>query len=58
MILFRAVVALIMVLIAFAVIYNLPYPYLSPRWFFTACGVAFMAAGFVGFVFRQEEKED
>ncbi len=58
MILFRAVVALIMVLIAFAVIYNLPYPYLSPRWFFTACGVAFMAAAFVGFVLPQDEKDD
>lgn len=56
MLLFRAVVALVMVLIAFAVIYNLPYPYLSPRWFFTACGVAFMAAAFVGFILPTNKK--
>lgn len=56
MILFRAVVALIMVIVAFAVIYNLPYPYLSPRWFFTACGVAFMTAAFVGFILPTNKK--
>ncbi|ENL9127487.1 hypothetical protein AB6J89_004694 [Salmonella enterica] len=56
MLLFRAVVALIMVIVAFAVIYNLPYPYLSPRWFFTAAGVAFLTAAFVGFILPDNKK--
>jgi len=56
MLLIRCVVALVMVLVAALVIFNLPYPYLSPRWFFTACGVAFMAAAFVGFILPAKKK--
>lgn len=52
----RFVAAGMTALFAALVIWNLPYPYLSPRWFFTACGVAFMAAGFVGFVLPENKK--
>lgn len=52
----RALVALIAVVFAFAVIYNLPYSYLSPRWFFTAAGVAFLTAAFVGFILPDNKK--
>lgn len=54
----RCLVALVMALIAALVIWNLPYPYLSPRWFFTSCGVAFMAAAFVGFILPEKPKRD
>ncbi len=54
----RCFVALAMALIAALVILNLPYAYLSPRWFFTACGVAFLAAAFVGFILPTNKKGD
>lgn len=54
----RCFVALVMVLFAALVVFNLPYPYLSPRWFFTAAGVAFIAAAFVGFILPDTKKGD
>lgn len=56
--LIRCLFALVMVLFAALVVFNLPYPYLSPRWFFTACGVAFVAAAFVGFILPEKPKRD
>lgn len=54
----RCFVALIVALIAILVIFKIPYVYLSPRWFFTACGVAFLAAAFVGFILPDTKKGD
>lgn len=47
---FLVVWSAVVLIFAALVIINLPYPYLSPRWFCTSVGVMFVAFGFVGFI--------
>ena len=56
--LIRCLFALLLVAFAALVVINLPYPYLSPRWFFTAAGVAFIAAAFMGFILPDNKRGD
>lgn len=50
MLIIRMAVIVLAIMFAALVVWNLPYPYLSPRWFFTAIGIAFVTAAFIGFV--------
>lgn len=52
----RSVVVAVVMAFAVLVVIFLPYPALSPRWFFTAVGVVFVACGLAGFVLPTPRK--
>lgn len=52
----RCLVVALVAFFAVLVILFMPYPALSPRWFFTAVGVVFVACGLAGFVLPTPRK--
>lgn len=53
----RCLVVALVAFFAFLVIMFMPYPALSPRWFFTSAGVIFVACGLAGFILPNPRKK-